>query len=203
MPESSPGAARTPGADHLRMPPHGSPQGREPVAGVGRVGRDRARSTTWRLRGRADWDTDWDTDCDIVRGSLPDPPVAVSPPTSHRAVQVAPRCAGAERPAVRGQGDPWPSRTCWFPAARPDRRSRPGTSKWNEVEHRLFSRITGNLRGRPLETYQTVVSLIANTTTVTGLDSPRRPRPQSSIPRNQADRPAERIHTHCPAGVPR
>jgi transposase len=45
----------------------------------------------------------------------------------------------------------------------------PGTSKWNKVEHRLFSRITGNWRGRPLETYQTVVSLIANTTTVTGL----------------------------------
>jgi hypothetical protein len=45
----------------------------------------------------------------------------------------------------------------------------PGTSKWNKIEHRLFSRITGNWRGRPLETYQTVVSLIANTTTVTGL----------------------------------
>jgi transposase len=45
----------------------------------------------------------------------------------------------------------------------------PGTSKWNKVEHRLFSRITLNWRGRPLETYQTVVNLIANTTTTTGL----------------------------------
>ena len=45
----------------------------------------------------------------------------------------------------------------------------PGTSKWNKIEHRLFSRITQNWRGRPLETYQTVVSLIANTTTTTGL----------------------------------
>lgn len=45
----------------------------------------------------------------------------------------------------------------------------PGTSKWNKIEHRLFSRITLNWRGRPLETYQTVVNLIANTTTVTGL----------------------------------
>ena len=45
----------------------------------------------------------------------------------------------------------------------------PGTSKWNKVEHRLFSRITTNWRGRPLETYQTIVSLIANTTTTTGL----------------------------------
>jgi transposase len=45
----------------------------------------------------------------------------------------------------------------------------PGTSKWNKVEHRLFSRITCNWRGRPLESYQTIVSLIANTTTATGL----------------------------------
>lgn len=45
----------------------------------------------------------------------------------------------------------------------------PGTSKWNKIEHRLFSRISLNWRGRPLETYQTVVNLIANTTTTTGL----------------------------------
>jgi transposase len=45
----------------------------------------------------------------------------------------------------------------------------PGTSKWNKIEHRLFSRITVNWRGRPLETFQTVVSLIAGTTTTTGL----------------------------------
>jgi transposase len=45
----------------------------------------------------------------------------------------------------------------------------PGTSKWNKIEHRLFSRISLNWRGRPLETFQTVVNLIANTTTTTGL----------------------------------
>jgi Rhodopirellula transposase DDE domain len=45
----------------------------------------------------------------------------------------------------------------------------PGTSKWNKIEHRLFSRITHNWRGRPLETYQTIVNLISNTTTTTGL----------------------------------
>ena len=45
----------------------------------------------------------------------------------------------------------------------------PGTSKWNKIEHRLFSRITQNWRGRPLETYQTIVNLIASTTTATGL----------------------------------
>jgi hypothetical protein len=45
----------------------------------------------------------------------------------------------------------------------------PGTSKWNKIEHRLFSRITQNWRGRPLETHQTIVNLIASTTTTTGL----------------------------------
>lgn len=45
----------------------------------------------------------------------------------------------------------------------------PGTSKWNKIEHRLFSQITMNWRGRPLETHQTIVELIGNTTTTTGL----------------------------------
>ncbi len=45
----------------------------------------------------------------------------------------------------------------------------PGTSKWNKIEHRLFSFITQNWRGRPLASRQTVVNLIANTTTRTGL----------------------------------
>jgi hypothetical protein len=45
----------------------------------------------------------------------------------------------------------------------------PGTSKWNKIEHRLFSAISQNWRGRPLSTHETVVSLIANTTTTTGL----------------------------------
>lgn len=45
----------------------------------------------------------------------------------------------------------------------------PGTSKWNKIEHRLFCFITKNRRGRPLTTYQTVVKLIASTTTKTGL----------------------------------
>jgi len=45
----------------------------------------------------------------------------------------------------------------------------PGTSKWNKIEHRLFSQITQNWRGRPLVSRETVVNLIANTTTTTGL----------------------------------
>jgi hypothetical protein len=45
----------------------------------------------------------------------------------------------------------------------------PGTSKWNKIEHRLFSFITKNWRGRPLTAYEVIVNLIANTTTKTGL----------------------------------
>jgi hypothetical protein len=45
----------------------------------------------------------------------------------------------------------------------------PGTSKWNKVEHRLFSFISSNWRGEPLRDYETIVSLIARTTTAKGL----------------------------------
>jgi Rhodopirellula transposase DDE domain len=45
----------------------------------------------------------------------------------------------------------------------------PGTSKWNKIEHRLFSFITMNWRGRPLTSYRVMVQLIANTTTTKGL----------------------------------
>jgi hypothetical protein len=45
----------------------------------------------------------------------------------------------------------------------------PGTSKWNKVEHRLFSFISMNWRGRPLRSYETVISLISNTTNRGGL----------------------------------
>lgn len=45
----------------------------------------------------------------------------------------------------------------------------PGTSKWNKVEHRLFSFISINWRGRPLRTYETIASLIGNATNSGGL----------------------------------
>ena len=51
-------------------------------------------------------------------------------------------------------------RVCHFP---------PGTSKWNKVEHRLFSFISTNWRGEPLQDYETIVQLIARTTTAKGL----------------------------------
>ena len=51
-------------------------------------------------------------------------------------------------------------RVCHFP---------PGTSKWNKIEHRLFSYVSLNWRGRPLETLQVIIDLIGSTTTSTGL----------------------------------
>jgi hypothetical protein len=54
----------------------------------------------------------------------------------------------------------------------------PGTSKWNKIEHRLFSHIAMNWRGKPLESLATIVSLIGSTRTETGL------RVRSEIDRN-------------------
>jgi hypothetical protein len=45
----------------------------------------------------------------------------------------------------------------------------PGTSKWNKIEHRMFSHITLNWRGKPLTSHEVIVNLIANTTTRQGL----------------------------------
>ena len=46
----------------------------------------------------------------------------------------------------------------------------PGTSKWNQIEHRLFSFISMNWRGKPLVSYETVINLIGSTRTRTGLE---------------------------------
>ena len=45
----------------------------------------------------------------------------------------------------------------------------PGTSKWNKIEHKMFSFISKNWRGKPLITRETVVNLIGNTKTQNGL----------------------------------
>ena len=45
----------------------------------------------------------------------------------------------------------------------------PGTSKWNRIEHRMFSFISTNWRGRPLVSYRTIIEFISNTTTAKGL----------------------------------
>jgi hypothetical protein len=54
----------------------------------------------------------------------------------------------------------FPIRVCHFP---------PGTSKWNKIEHRLFSFISMNWRGRPLISHEVIVNLIGSTTTRSGL----------------------------------
>jgi Rhodopirellula transposase DDE domain len=46
----------------------------------------------------------------------------------------------------------------------------PGTSKWNKIEHRLFSFVSKNWRGQPLVSYEVIINLIAATTTTTGLE---------------------------------
>jgi hypothetical protein len=53
-----------------------------------------------------------------------------------------------------------PIEVCHFPA---------GTSKWNKIEHRLFAFISRNWRGKPLVSYETIVRLISDITTKTGL----------------------------------
>ena len=45
----------------------------------------------------------------------------------------------------------------------------PGTSKWNKIEHKMFSYISSSWRGRPLESYESIIQLIGGTTTKTGL----------------------------------
>ncbi len=52
-------------------------------------------------------------------------------------------------------------RVCHFP---------PGTSKWNKIEHRMFSYVSLNWRGKPLESLQVIIDLISSTTTSTGLE---------------------------------
>jgi hypothetical protein len=54
----------------------------------------------------------------------------------------------------------FPVHVCHFP---------PGTSKWNKIEHRMFSHITENWRGRPLLSHEVITNLIANTKTRSGL----------------------------------
>ena len=80
---------------------------------------------------------------------------------------------------------------------RPGRRDRAGDhrlpppaghSKWNKIEHRLFSHITMNWRGRPLTSHEVIVQTIAATTTRTGLTRPRRTRHRHLPHRRQDQR---------------
>ena len=75
-------------------------------------------------------------------------------------VQRLPHPGVESRTGGPGGGDGAEITCCHFP---------PGTSKWNKVEHRLFSHITMNWRGRPLTSHEVIVQTIAATTTGTGL----------------------------------
>jgi len=71
----------------------------------------------------------------------------------------------------------------------------PGTSKWNKVEHRLFSFISSNWRGEPLRDYETIVNLIARTTTAKGLKvSCRLDRRKYATGRRISDEEMQRIN---------
>lgn len=71
----------------------------------------------------------------------------------------------------------------------------PGTSKWNKVEHRLFSFISSNWRGEPLRDYETVVKLIARTTTAKGLQvTCRLDRRKYPTGRKVSDEEMKRVH---------
>jgi len=78
-----------------------------------------------------------------------------------------------------------PISVCHFP---------PGTSKWNKVEHRLFSFISTNWRGEPLTDYETIVRLIAHTTTATGLQvTCRLDRRKYAVGRKVSDLEMQRV----------
>lgn len=74
----------------------------------------------------------------------------------------------------------------------------PGTSKWNKIEHRLFSAISRNWRGKPLTSHEVILSLIAATTTTTGL-TVRSELDMSNYPtgRTLSDAEMEAINLHC------
>ena len=79
----------------------------------------------------------------------------------------------------------------------------PGTSKWNKVEHRLFSFISMNWRGRPLTDYQVVIGTIAATTTETGLTvaAVMDTNTYSTPPVRRAADPAGSSTLHCGTSV--
>jgi hypothetical protein len=73
----------------------------------------------------------------------------------------------------------------------------PGTSKWNKIEHRLFSFISSNWRGEPLRDYETIVQLISRTATAKGLKvTCRLDRHEYPTGRKVTDEEMRRINLH-------
>jgi len=79
----------------------------------------------------------------------------------------------------------------------------PGTSKWNKIEHRLFSHVSMNWRGRPLVSHEVVVELIGATTTRTGLKVRSRARPRALSDQDQGERRRPGRRPAAQARVPR
>ena len=84
-------------------------------------------------------------------------------------------------------------RVCHFP---------PGTSKWNKIEHRMFSYVSLNWRGRPLESLQVIIDLIGATTTSTGLKVTRAWTPATTRKGSQGHRPRACRREHRTRPVP-
>ena len=78
----------------------------------------------------------------------------------------------------------------------------PGTSKWNKIEHRLFSFISRNWRGQSLISYEVIINLIAATTPPHRARGLRAPRPERVLPRSRSPTPTGR-REHRPRRVPR
>ena len=76
----------------------------------------------------------------------------------------------------------------------------PGTSKWNRIEHRMFSFITMNWRGKPLTSLRTIIELISATATTTGPHDPGRLRLQLVSEGREGHR---RRTGRCPTRTPR
>ena len=79
----------------------------------------------------------------------------------------------------------------------------PGTSKWNRIEHRMFSFITMNWRGRPLTSLRTIIELISATTTNTGLTVHAAYDPEWYAERRQDQRRRTRRRPPHPPRLPR
>ena len=74
----------------------------------------------------------------------------------------------------------------------------PGTSKWNKIEHRLFSFISSNWRGEPLRDYETIVQLISRTVTTKGLQvTCRLDRRKYPTGRKVTDEEMQRLNLQC------
>jgi hypothetical protein len=79
----------------------------------------------------------------------------------------------------------------------------PGTSKWNKIEHRLFSFISQNWRGKPLVSHEVIVNLIAATTTQTGLKVRAKLDTNSYPPGAKVSKKADRSAKYSSRLVPR